>query len=251
MMSQGLSVEALEILVNVTLSSARVLPLFIMLPFLSGSTVTGLFKFPLAALIGYSLWYPPENIYKEFEVVDYLWALCKEVIVGTCIAIILSFPFWVMHAVGSYIDNQRGATISSVLSPQSGIDASELANFFNMLSVALILAAGGILQMLNVLQHSYEIWPPLTDKLPSYTVFFGFLTELISSAIRLSAPVVTVFLICELILGLMGRYTPQLNPFSLALSLKTLIGFGVLFIYFTPVLPEEIVALTDKFHLTR
>ncbi|MGL9735337.1 MAG: flagellar biosynthetic protein FliR [Symbiopectobacterium sp.] len=63
--------------------------------------------------------------------------------VGLIIAGFLYLPCWVMHAMGSFIDNQRGATLSSSIDPLSGVDTSELANFFNLLAAVILLQSGG------------------------------------------------------------------------------------------------------------
>ncbi|MFP1462361.1 hypothetical protein ACLB1E_12340 [Escherichia coli] len=37
-------------------------------------------------------------------------------------ACLLASPFWIFLAIGSFIDNQRGATLSSTLDPATGVD---------------------------------------------------------------------------------------------------------------------------------
>ncbi|MCU5773760.1 type III secretion system export apparatus subunit SctT [Erwiniaceae bacterium BAC15a-03b] len=231
----------------VMLGSARLLPLFILLPWLSQSTLTGLFKFPLAFLLGASLWHAPGVLVAQLELMAFTGLMIKEVVIGLLIAILLCLPFWTMHAVGSLIDNQRGATLSSTLNPLSGIDTSELANLFNLLAVVIVLEAGGVLTLLEVLKQSYQLWPPLSSAIPGTEQMARYIGELMKQALRLSAPVLTIFLISEFFLGLLARYTPQMNAFSLALTLKTLIGFMVLLLYFSPVLPSEVLRLETIF----
>ncbi|XBY08057.1 flagellar biosynthetic protein FliR [Escherichia coli] len=46
---------------------------------------------------------------------------------------LISIPiFGFFLAIGSFIDNQRGATLSSTLDPATGVDTSELARLFNL-----------------------------------------------------------------------------------------------------------------------
>lgn len=231
----------------VMLGSARLFPLFILLPYLSQSIVTGVFKFPLLFLLGASLWHGPGEQVWQLDVITFSALMMKELLIGLIIALVFCFPFWVMHAAGSLIDNQRGATLSSTLNPLSGIDTSELANLFNMIAVVIILQAGGILTLLQVMRQSYLLWPPQSATLPDIAPMLAYLGELMKNALRFSAPVISVFLISEFFLGLLARYTPQMNAFSLALSLKTLIGFFVLLLYFSPLLPSEVLRLEQLF----
>lgn len=225
------------------ISSLRLFPAFMMLPFLNQNTVTALVKFPLVFVLGLALWPHRETDLLALEIQPFVMMAVKELLIGLIMAVFLCFPFWVMHAVGSYIDNQRGATLSSSLSPQTGIDSSELANFFNMVSAMIILESGGLLKLLDVLQRSYVLWPPQSDTLPAVAEITTYLSAMISAAVRLSAPVITIFLVAELLLGLLSRYTPQLNAFSMALTVKSLVGFGVLLLYFSPVIPQEVMRL--------
>lgn len=227
----------------VALNGARILPLFMLLPYLSQSILTGLFKFVLAFLLGQALWYAPETVIRQLETEVYTIIIFKEVIIGLMLAVILCLPFWTLHAMGSLIDNQRGATLSSTLSPLSGVDTSELANLFNLLAVAIIIEAGGITTVLEALQQSYQLWPPLSETIPQTGRLVTYIGLLMRQTIRLSAPVITVFLISEFFFCLLARYTPQTNAFSLALSLKTLIGFFVLLLYVNQLFPFEVLRL--------
>lgn len=231
----------------VLLGGARLFPAFMLFPYLSSSTITGLFKFPLVFLLGASLWHAPGVLIYQLGVAEFSALLIKEILIGLIIAIFLCLPFWTMHAVGSLIDNQRGATLSSTLNPLSGIDTSELSNLFSLISVVIILEAGGILTFMQVMQQSYQLWPPLSMSLPGLGNILRYIGELMKHTVRLSAPVISIFLITELFLGLLARYTPQMNAFSLALTTKTLIGFIVLLIYFSPVLPSELLRLEEIF----
>lgn len=239
-----LSLDIYNWLIGTLLASARILPSFLMLPFLSNSVVTGVFKFPLVFLLAIAL--TPtgdQEAIGGISIITMAGLLCKEVLIGAVIAVLLSFPFWVMHATGSLIDNQRGATISSTLSPLSGLDTSELANFFQMTAVAIILQAGGINIFVKMLYESYQMFNPTTFDVPDFSEVMYLLGRLTVESFRFASPVVTIFLVTEVMLGLLARYTPQLNAFSIALSIKSTVGFVVLLIYFSPILPDEILKL--------
>ncbi|MDR6352527.1 type III secretion system export apparatus subunit SctT [Pantoea sp. SORGH_AS_0659] len=239
-----LSLDIYNWMMGTLLASVRILPSFLMLPFLSNSVVTGVFKFPLVFLMAIALGpLEGQNAIAVLSISTMAGLLCKEAVIGGVIALFLCFPFWVMHATGSLIDNQRGATISSTLSPLSGLDTSELANFFQMTAVALILQAGGMNIFIAMLHQSYQLFTPLSFSLPDLTEVMFLLGRLTAESFRFASPVVTIFLVTELLLGLLARYTPQLNPFSIALTIKSLVGFLVLLVYFSPILPDEVLKL--------
>lgn len=234
-------------LYSVILVGGRLLPVFMMLPFLNASTVPDLFRYPLVLFMAASLWPISGITLHEITLWMFLGLLAKEVLLGVIIGLFLCFPFWVLHAAGSYIDNQRGATLSSSINPQTGIDSSELANFFNMFTVVLILQAGGLLTLLEVMLSSYRLSPPGSVTLPNVMLILRFASEMMMQAIRLAAPLVVVFLVTEVLLGLLSRYTPQLNAFSMAITVKSFVGFALLLLYLSPVLPGEIIKL-ERFY---
>ena len=57
------------------------------------------------------------------------------------------------------------------------------------------------------------------------------LVVLIQNSILLAAPVMLVMMVAEILLGVFARYCPQLNPFSLSLTIKSFIAFAVFLFY--------------------
>ena len=58
-----------------------------------------------------------------------------------------------------------------------------------------------------------------------------------------SAPVVATLLVSEALLGLLSRYAPQMNAFSVSLTVKSLVALAVLMVYFGVHLPDEILRM--------
>jgi type III secretory pathway component EscT len=66
------------------------------------------------------------------------------------------------------------------------------------------------------------------------------LNSLLESAIILASPVIAGLLLSEFTLGLLSRFTPQLNAFSISLTVKSVVTFFILLIYFSPLSPDQI-----------
>lgn len=230
-------------LYEMAMVSARLMPAFLLLPFLNNNVLTGTIRLPVAMLTGSVLWPHAGAEIAGFDHAWFLLLISKELIVGLIIAGFLCLPCWVLHAMGSFIDNQRGATLSSSIDPLSGVDTSELANFFNLFAAVIVLQSGGLLLMLEVFEKSYQLWLPYQMQLPGYHTIVGFLSLVVKNGVILASPLIVIFLLSELFLGLLGRFAPQLNPFVLALTVKSALGFLLLLIYFTPILPERIIGL--------
>lgn len=220
------------------LGSARITPIFFLLPFLKSSIISMTIRTPVIMMVGLSLWPYPASEMLFDEIDGLLLVIAREVFVGLIMAVLFALPFWIMHGIGSLIDNQRGATISSTLDPMTGVDTSELANLFNLFAGALFLAGGGLIVLLEALEKSYQLCEPLGTCTPEIMPTLGILTQLMGKILVLASPVVAALLLTEMLLGLLSRFAPQLNAFSISLTVKSGVAFFILILYFTPVIPD-------------
>lgn len=229
-----------------SLGYLRIAPIFFLLPFLNTGSLPSVVRMPAIAFLSFTLVPVPENALKDLNEVMLVLVIFKEVIIGLSLGCILSFPFWVYHAIGSFIDNQRGATLSSTLDPTSGVDTSELAKFLNMLSVVIYLEQDGLLHLVRAIYSSYILNPVFEYKLPDLLYFLGYLTNLMSSTIMISSPVIAVMLGSEVFLGVLSRYASQLNAFSVSMTIKSGLAFLIMIIYYYPVLVNKVIVLTPS-----
>ena len=230
-------------LAAMVLGSARITPTFFLLPFFTNSVISATIRMPVIMLIGISLWPHPVDALPLENSGEFLKVLVQEVFIGLLLGIVFALPFWVMHGIGSVIDNQRGATISSTLDPMSGVDTSELANLFHLFAGALFLLGGGLSVMLEAFARSYRLCDPLLACAPPVMPVLGLLGYLMTKVIVLASPVLASLLLSEILLGLLSRFAPQMNAFSISLTIKSMIAFFILLLYFSPLLPDAFRSL--------
>ena len=233
-------------LLTLVLISARIMPAFLLLPWFNNTTLSGTIRRPLVALVALALWPPSLLPALPASQPVLLLLILKELLIGLIMAMMLLFPLWVLHIAGDIIDNQRGATLSSNLDPVSGVDSSELANLLHLLAALVVIENGGLLTLLTTFQHSYQLWPPQQFALPAAAPLLAFLGRLVAAALALASPLICVFLLMEILLGILSRYAPQMNAFSLALTIKSLLAFLMLLIAFQPLLLPAIQALNAR-----
>jgi type III secretion protein SpaR/YscT/HrcT len=223
-------------LTSLALAYARVAPVWLLLPFFSDRIFGGLVvRNAIIFLMLAGLW-PALDLVPEPGSVGSGWTLavlaCQEAIVGTALGIVLSLPFWICSAVGELIDNQRGATISDVFDPSNGVEASAMAAFLSVFSSAAFLANDGILQVLDALRQSYRSIAVGAAFTVDWQACVHLLGSLMRSALQLSGPVIAALFLTEVLLGVLSRFATQLNPFSLAFAVKSLVAFAVFYVYF-------------------
>lgn len=222
---------------------ARLAPMFFMLPFLNSGVLIGAPRQAVILLVAAGFWGYIGEPLPRLDSLAFLGLLLREAGIGVLLGCLLCWPFWVLHAMGNLIDNQRGALLSSTVDPANGVDTSELANFLQLFAAVVYLEGGGLLLMLETVGHSYRLCAPVTSCAVNAQALFGLLDALMDKMLVISAPVVATLLISEALLGLLSRYAPQMNAFSVSLTVKSLVALAVLMVYFGVHLPDEILRM--------
>ncbi|KVM73945.1 type III secretion system protein [Burkholderia ubonensis] len=229
---------------------ARVAPVFYFLPFLNDRViVNAVLKNTIIFVVVIGLW--PDMQHLQIEGwPQLLGVVTTEAAVGAVLGVSLALPFWIATAIGEMIDNQRGATISDSIDPATGVEASVLAPFVSLFIAAVFLQQGGMLTLMQALGDSYASIP-IGSALHAQIWRFGtLLTDLVGKGIVLAAPVLVVMFLSDMLLGLLSRVCPQLNAFSLSLSVKSIVAFVIFHFYFWQALPGALISIFDSHPLS-
>lgn len=230
-------------LLKLLLAWVRIAPVFFFLPFLSAKLLnSGMIKNCVAVFLALGLWpfFSAHEIDWEETLLSEL--ILYELTVGLILAFILNLPFFIANIIGELIDNQRGATISDTIDPANGVESSEMSVLVSYIIVMIFLAQGGMLLLAQTFAESYRLLPFAAgfthfDSLP----LGRWLNQLVTQAIILAAPILVTLFITEVALGLYSRFCPQLNAFSLSLTIKSVIAFMVFLLYFQNEVPSILV----------
>ncbi|AMB88002.1 type III secretion system protein SpaR [Pseudomonas agarici] len=239
-MSIALFFELHTWLAAAIMAFARLAPIFFMLPFLNSSVLTGAPRQAVILLVALGFWPSVGLPLPALDSLAFFGLLLREAGIGVLLGSLLCWPFWVLHGMGNLIDNQRGAMLSNTVDPANGVDTSELANFLQLFAAAVYLEGGGMLLMVETVARSYQLCPPTSACEISLAALLPLLDALVGKILVISAPVVAALLISEALLGLLSRYAPQMNAFSVSLTVKSLVALMVLMVYFGAHLPHEV-----------
>jgi type III secretion system export apparatus protein len=226
------------------LGMARIGACFAWIPYLSsGAIPSKLTRSVLALTVLIGIWPATALSADTGPATGMLLALCVEALIGTVIGLTVSLPFLVFHGFGAMVDNQRGASVSSMLDPLSGIEATELANLLQMFSLVIFLASGGLTSLLEVVHGSYRLVPTGGGFVPDLGSVHTYMGTLLAAALRMAAPVLLLLLVLELFLGVLSRFAQQMNAFSVSLTVKSFVAFLALLVYLMPAMVTEVDAL--------
>ena len=158
-----------------------------------------------------------------------------EMIFGLAMGMVLSFTFIAAQWAGEMIGQQMGLNLSEVFDPQFGAQGSIVGEFYYMLTLVIFLAVGGHHAMIEGVRASFDHLPLLSVGMthPLLDTLTGLIQSATTLAIQLAGPVFVTMLIVDTAMGFISKTMPQLNVMSAGLSMKSVVGMGVLIVGLT------------------
>ncbi|MBF0398474.1 MAG: type III secretion system export apparatus subunit SctT [Desulfobacterales bacterium] len=223
--------------ITVVYSTPRMMAVLFSLPFFSQKLLQKLivnsivFSFTLIVIPVVSDTLPKDSTAPLYMI----GIITKEVIIGTIMGFLMSIFFKVAENVGFLIDNQRGAAAGNYIDPLTAEESSPTSSLFNQLVIILFFKSGGLLFLLSLIYKSYLIWPIFSvfPKLsPDFLKFFLSQLDLMNHyTILYAAPFLIILFLTEFGMGLVNRFTNQLNVFFLSMPIKSGLCSFIIIIY--------------------
>lgn len=229
-----------ESLLKLAISWIRISPVLFFLPFLSHKLLNnGIIKNCIIIYLILGFWPIISSQVIQWDNTHIVEIVFYELTVGIVITFVLALPFMIANIIGEFIDTQRGATISSIIDPASGNEASQFSVFISYMVCIIFLLQDGLLLLAKIFYQSYQLLPFASGFSQFNSLFLGkWINEMVIKGISLSIPILLSLFICEVALGLYSRFCPQLSAFSLSLSIKSIIAFIIFGVYFHHEIPN-------------
>ena len=217
----------------------RMMSALLISPFFGDQFIQGMAR--QVVIIALSLMALPITMQQGITIPDsaywpmYLLAvLVKEIAIGMLIGYATGVVFWIAEGTGFFIDNQRGSSMAEMFDPMSGGSSSLFGVLFTKVLGVLFFLGGGFAAFLTIVYDSYVAWP-VFSYFPQFQPTFAItclnlLDQIMGLIVTYSAPIIIAMFIAEFGLGLMNRFSPQLNVFFLAMPVKS--GIASLLIIF-------------------
>ncbi len=228
------------------IGSVRIIALIRFAPVL-GAQLTGPITLPLVLALyipvhPYLLTLGGEiNFQTTGDLFNIIMLVCKEAILGFLLAYVCAALFYVAMCAGIIIDNQRGASQAQTSEPFGGADSSPLGTALLLAMITLFFTSGAFMNFLAIFYSTYTFWSPfsLTPAFfyPNISIFVVQNVDfLMLHALLICAPFLLVALMCDIALGLINRFSPQLNVFILSMPIKSGVCSFLIIFYLGPFL---------------
>ena len=152
-----------------------------------------------------------------------------EILFGFALGMAASLVFVGAQWAGEAVGQQMGLGIGQVFNPDAEVGGGVLEQAYFLLTLFIFLLIGGHRMLVAGVYESFEVLPPLTVGVDAHVldVLVGLLVASCNMAIRLAAPMFAAMLTVDLCLGFVGKTMPQMNLLSAGLSLRALVGMGM------------------------
>lgn len=229
--------QLFDLLLAMALAMARLLPCMLLVPAFCGKYLKGPLRYGVAAAISLVPAPAISSVLSAGGIEGFaiVGLLLKELLLGALLGSLLYAPFWMFASVGALLDSQRGALSGGQLNPALGPDATPLGELFQETLIMLLMLAGGLPLLTQIIWDSYSIWPP-TLWLPNMGAqgldqLLQQLSQTLQHMLLYAAPFIALLLLVEAAFAIVGLYAQQLNVSILAMPAKSLVGLGFLLIY--------------------
>jgi flagellar biosynthetic protein FliR len=138
---------------------------------------------------------------------------------------------WILEAVafaGTLMDTQMGFSFVQFLDPATNQSASVSGTLMMQMATLMIYVTGLHHQLILALVDSYRV-APMGQGVPLQVM--GLITligQLLAKGFQLAFPVLAVLFLLDLILGISGKFMPQLQLLQLSFPLKISLGMVIL-----------------------
>lgn len=219
-------------IVTFVLVLSRVSGIFMMSPLLSNRSVPDRVKIPLIVIMSLLL-IPAIHSYKMVSVSNHIQLLVyifEELTIGLILGFVASLIFSTIQIAGEIFGMNIGYSIATILDPSTESDIGVLSTLYMVMGALFFLYLDGHHVILSAVGKSYDILPAGSGF--NLQIGYGILPliqKVLVMAIQISAPVLVVITILNLIFGLITKISPQMNIyFNVGFIIGPIIGIFVL-----------------------
>ncbi len=151
--------------------------------------------------------------------------------------------FMAVEMAGQVMSNVMGLSIATAFNPEIG-QSTEIGRFYGLTAMLIFLTVDVHHDLIYVFVKSYEILQPgniYAENLITRAISGG--SNLFILALKLSAPVVIIMFILNIVFGFLYKAAPQMNIFFITYPVFIFVGFLVMLIS----VPVFINVLVDNF----
>lgn len=153
-----------------------------------------------------------------------------EFLIGVGMGIATNLVFEAVQLSGQVLGVQMGYSLINILDPQTQVDTTVMSVFYQSIVMLLFLRMDVHYWLLKAVGNSFLYLPPGTAHLSGlFTVsVLRTVGEVFGVGVQIAAPVLSATMAADVVLGLLGKASPQMPLMLLGPAVKSLLGILIL-----------------------
>lgn len=208
----------------------RISGLLLFAPFFGSDAIAPRIKVGLVVMVT-ALLYPacrPQLLAMEMSQV--VVSIVSELLIGLLIGLCARLVFEAAQFAGQVMGVQVGFSLVNVMDPTTQVDTPVLSSFSQTIVMLIFLGFGMHRCLLQAMGASFT-YIPLSQAAVRGEVVHRLFTDAAGiwlTGLQIAAPLLITTMLADLLLGFLGKASPQLPVLFLGLSVKSLAGLTVL-----------------------
>ncbi len=210
----------------------RISGLFLFAPFLGSGVIPARIKAMLVVALTFLMYPVLSRTWPHLALAEWPLLVFRELLVGVAVGVAASVVFEAVQMSGQILSIQMGYSLINILDPNTQVDTTVVAMFQQSIAMLIFLRLDVHLWLLRAIGNSFTYLPPggLQLTQPFMVALFGAGTAILVTGVQIAAPVLSATLVTDVVLGLLGKASPQLPLIVLGPAIKSLLGLGILFV---------------------
>ena len=173
-------------------------------------------------------WFKPQV--SSLDIFVIALSVLRELAIGMVLGFASQMVFAGVKLAGEIISVQMGFSMANVFDPQSGQQNTIIAELNNFLALLIFLSLNGHHWFLSATTQSFLSVPlsGIKYSAPLAQQIFLLFGDIFVISLKISAPILTVLLISNVVLGIIGRVVPQFNILMMSFPIKITVGLFML-----------------------
>lgn len=153
-----------------------------------------------------------------------------ETIVGMAMGLSANLVFDAIQMAGQVLSVQMGYSLASLFDPQTQAESTVMAMFHQTIATLIFLGLNIHHALLRLLAGSFDYLPAETARLsPAFVIStLKLATSVFSLGVQIAAPVLAATMVADVVIGLLGKASPQMPLILLGPAVKSVLGAAVL-----------------------
>lgn len=211
-------------------AGVRLSGLMIFAPFLGNMVIPSRIKAVLVIAFTFLL-FPTVGHHIELQPLS-AWPklILTEFLIGVGMGIATNLVFEAVQFAGEILGIQMGYSLVTILDPQTQANTTVLATLYQSIVMLLFLRMDVHYWLLRAMGNSFIDLPPGTEHLGgAFTEeIVGIVGTIFGLGVQIAAPILAATLAADIVLGLLGKASPQMPVMLLGPAVKSMLGVAVL-----------------------